>query len=71
VICKACESLTKQPCSGVYNFKCLQCCTRLVLSTHPNKALAAAMLAAIDRFGQNPGRGLILESVRRALTKHD
>ena len=68
--CKSCEAYGKNPLSGQYHFSCLECCTRLVLSTRPNKQAAAGMLAAIDRFQQNPGRERILESVRQALTKH-
>jgi hypothetical protein len=49
--------------------QCLECCTRLVLSTHPSKQLAAAMLAAIERFPGNPGRERVLESVRHGLAK--
>lgn len=69
-MCPACESSKQRPHSGMYHFSCLECCTRLVLSTRPNKTAAAGMLAAIERFPQNPGRERILESVRQALTKH-
>ena len=68
--CKQCESSKQRPHSGAYSFKCVECCCRLVLSTRPDKRLAATMLAAIDRYPQNPGRERILESVRQALTKH-
>lgn len=67
--CQACESFKARPLSGAYRFQCLDCCTRLVLTTHPNKRLAAAMLAAIERFPQNPGRESVLESVRQSLGK--
>lgn len=67
--CKSCEAYGKNPLSGQYHFSCLECCTRLVLSARPNKAAAAGMLAAIDRFPQNPGRERILECVRQTLTK--
>lgn len=49
--------------------QCLECCTRLVLTTQPDKKLASAMLAAIERVPGNPGRVAVLESVRQALTK--
>ena len=68
--CKSCEAYGKNPLSGQYHFSCLECCTRLVLSARPNKAAAAGMLAAIDRFPQNPGRERILECVKQTLTKH-
>lgn len=67
--CKSCEAYGKNPLSGQYHFSCLECCTRLVLSARPNKAAAAGMLAAIDRFPQNPGRERILECVKQTLTK--
>lgn len=53
----------------MYSFRCVQCCARLVLSTHPNKRQAATMLAAIERFPENPGRDAVLECVRLELTK--
>jgi len=67
--CTACQAHKQNPLSGQYHFGCLSCCTRLVLSTRPNKQAAAGMLAAIERFPQNPGRERILESVRQELTK--
>jgi hypothetical protein len=68
--CPSCKTHSMNTHSGAYHFGCLDCCTRLVLSTRPNKAAAAGMLAAIARYPQNPGRERILESVRQALTKH-
>lgn len=67
--CKPCKLSKQQPNSGAYSFKCVQCCARLVLSAHPNKRQAAVMLAAIDRFPENPGRVAVLECVRQELTK--
>lgn len=67
--CSACESSKHRPHSGAYRMQCLQCCARLVLSTHPNKQAAAGMLAAIARFPDAPGRDAILESVRQCLEK--
>lgn len=69
-MCPQCESSKQLPHSGAYSFKCVECCSRLVLSARPDKRQAAAMLAAIERFSDNPGRERILESVRQALTKH-
>ena len=70
--CDACERAATNPHCGAYRMQCLECCTRLVLSTHPSKQLAAAMLAAIEHFRgrhnqDTPGRDAILESVRLAL----
>lgn len=67
--CDACERAATNPRCGAYRMQCLECCTRLVLSTHPSKQQAAAMLAAIARFQGAPGRDAILESVRRALER--
>ena len=67
--CQQCESSKQRPHSGAYSFKCVECCCRLVLSTRPDKRLAASILAAIERFPENPGRDRILESVRQILTK--
>lgn len=69
MICKACELSKERPLSGAYRFHCLQCCTRLVLTTHPDKMQASAMLAAIARFKGSPGREEVLESVRQTLGK--
>ena len=67
--CESCQAHDINPISGRYHFGCLQCCTRLVLSAHPNKRLAASMLAAIARFRDAPGREQILESVHLTLEK--
>jgi hypothetical protein len=72
--CDACEKAAKHAHCGMYRMQCLECCTRLVLSTHPNKQLAAAMLASIEHFRNRhnreaPGRDAILESVRLTLER--
>jgi len=67
--CPACESAAKKPLSGIYRFTCVQCCARLVLSAHPDKRQASAMLAAIARFRESPSRADVLECVRQHLTK--
>ena len=68
--CEACSHFKQHPLSGRYSLTCVECCCRLVLSAHPNKNAAAAMLAAIDRQPGNPGRAQVLASVRQALEKH-
>ena len=70
VNCPACQKHQTNPLCGQYQFKCLECCTRLVLSAYPDKRQAAAMLAAIERFPGAPGRAQVLESVARSLGKH-
>lgn len=68
--CESCAIRSTKPYKGgAYHLACLACCTDLVLSTHPSRQQAAAMLAAIQRFTGNPGREQIVESVRRALEK--
>ncbi len=69
--CEPCESSKQRPHSGVYNLNCPQCCARLVLSVYPSKGHAARMLAAINRYAQNPGRERVLECVRQELTKRN
>ena len=65
--CPACEHAKKNRYSGAYHFRCLACCTRLVLSTHPNKDLAQSMLGAIDRFPEAPKREEIIASLKKSL----
>lgn len=67
--CQACESWRQRPLSGLYRFQCVECCARLVLSAHPSKQQAAAMLAAIERFPESPMRSDILARVRQKLEK--
>lgn len=67
--CKACEKAATNPHCGEYQMQCLKCCARLVISTHPSKPHAEAMLAAIARFRDAPGRAAILECVRLTLEK--
>lgn len=67
--CQACESSKQRPHSGAYRMQCLECCARLVMTAHPDKRQASALLAAIERCPGNPGRAAVLESVRQALTK--
>ena len=69
--CEACQASTSTAYTtgGLYRFTCLQCCARLVLSAHPSKAQASAMLAAIARCPGSPGRAAILACVRRIREK--
>lgn len=61
--CQSCESSKQLRASGVYQFRCLTCRARLVLSVSPDKNKAKAMLAAIARFPEAPAREDILECV--------
>lgn len=65
--CPACASSTSPQTSGVYEAACLDCCARLVLSAHPNKRQAMALMAAIERFPMAPSRADVLARVRELL----
>ena len=47
--CAACVRVMQYPLSGSYNMQCLYCCARLVVSAHPNRGAAAAMMMVIKR----------------------
>ena len=47
--------------------RCLGCCVRLVLSTHPDRRQAACMLAAISAAEGAPHRRDVLVAVAAAL----
>lgn len=65
VTCPCCASA-----GGTYSFDCVDCCARLVLSTHPDKLLAMGMLASIERYlvkwgkDTTPRREAILQRIR-------
>lgn len=61
VTCKECAGRQSQ---SIYQTSCLTCCARLVATTRPDKALAMAMLAAIERNKDAPKRAAILEKVK-------
>lgn len=67
--CPHCQSYAEQPHYGGYQATCVQCCARLVMSAYPSKLHAMAMLAAIARFRDAPGRDEILACVRRLMEK--
>ena len=48
---------------------CVRCCAALVLSAHPSKPQAEAMLSAIARHPESPGRASVLACVRQLLEK--
>jgi hypothetical protein len=52
---------------GVYDLMCLDCCARLVLSARPSKAIAGAMLAAIERMPGSPARDEVVEAVKAVM----
>lgn len=67
--CEPCNRRSMNANSGRYSMECLECCAALVMSAHPSKAQAGAMLLAIDRHTGNPGRVNVLACVRRKLEK--
>lgn len=56
--CKCCERK-----GGVYDLACVDCCARVVMTTHPSKPRASAMLAAIIRQPKAPDRDKIIARV--------
>lgn len=68
--CKQCNSASLNPLCGVYNFACVRCCARLVATTRPDKARAAAMLQAIARFKQSPPRSEIVGLLNGPTSEH-
>ena len=75
--CKLCEISKKfsqeqkqatgyQP-AGRVQMRCLGCCVRLVLSAHPERKLAQAMLASIAAVDGAPSRADVLAAVAERL----
>ena len=64
--CLPCATFAQNPKHGGYQMQCLACCARLVQSARPSKALAAGMLAAIERSKLAPTRETILKAIRTA-----
>lgn len=56
---------------GGYDFGCLACCARLVLSASPDRKLARAQMAAISRFKGSPKLADVLQCVRQMTAKPD
>lgn len=67
--CKHCLTASTRPHSGAYDFGCLECCARLVLTTRPSIEQRTAMLAAISRFPGAPSRTEILACAKQKLEK--
>lgn len=63
--CEACASVQSGRPGGRYDFRCVDCCARLVRSARPLKAAQLAMLAAIERTPGAPSRDLLLGAVKR------
>ena len=52
---------------GVYDLNCLDCCTRLVMSAHPNRPLARALMASIERHKGAPAKSAVVQSIEAAV----
>ena len=58
---------TGYPPAGLVQMQCLGCCVRLVLSAHPERKLAQAMLASIAATDGAPTRAAVLAAVAERL----
>lgn len=72
--CQAClQAQSRATSGGAYRMQCLECCARLVRSTHPNRNHAAGMLELIDRaiarFELNWSRESVVARVCQLLAK--
>ena len=55
------------PPAGRVQMSCIGCCVRLVLSAHPDRKLAQAMLASIAATDGSPSRADVLAAVAERL----
>ena len=55
------------PPAGRVQMQCLGCCVRLVLSAHPERKLAQAMLASIAAVDGAPSRADVLAAAAEKL----
>ena len=72
--CKPCQESLKRPAptggqkpAGRVQMQCIGCCVRLVLSAHPERKLAQAMLASIAATDGAPTRVAVLAAVAERL----
>ncbi len=61
------KQATGYPPAGRVQMQCLGCCVRLVLSAHPERKLAQAMLASIAAVDGAPTRADVLAAVAERL----
>lgn len=67
--CPHCLRAQQSERTGVYDFKCLNCCVRLTMTTYPLKTLASKQLAAILRFSHAPPRETLMACVKQSWEK--
>lgn len=65
--CEQCVAAQSNPTWGGYRMTCLACCARLVLSAHPDRMQAEALLAACTMRPGRPERKAILTLVKAKL----
>ena len=63
--CLPCATFAQNPKHGGYQMQCLACCTRLVQSARPVRALQESMLTAIARYHDAPKRAEVLAEIAR------
>ena len=61
------KQATGFPPAGRVQMSCIGCCVRLVLSAHPERKLAQAMLASIAAVDGAPARADVLAAVAERL----
>lgn len=64
--CPSCQARASTQHSGLYNFKCLECCVRLVQSARLDRHQAGNMLASIALHRDAPSRKEILEALKES-----
>jgi hypothetical protein len=62
--CEHCKKACVNEWHGGYDFGCVECCARLVISARPNKRLQESMLAAISGYAKSPSRGSIIDCIK-------
>ena len=49
---------------GVYDLSCLDCCARLVMSAYPDRPLARALMASVERHKGAPAKADVVEAIK-------
>lgn len=62
--CQACQARANDKHSGLYQFKCLECCVHLVQAARLDRHQAGNMLASIALHRDAPSRQEILEALK-------
>jgi len=62
--CEECVAAASLPFHGIYNFSCLCCCARLVVSARPERNQQEAMFASIAKCEIAPKREEIIDYMK-------